>query len=141
MDRLHYPGDHRRFNANRIVGPDIFGAWYRPVTAHYFDGVTTIFYRPVATADLKPHMVEMSAKVIRMEQDRRLLDPKYLREEARRWLPEAQAALSRKMNSSNSLQLSPISRRSGGRQKKAAPAATQLSRSQRELLKRLRKLH
>lgn len=34
-DILHYPGDRTRYDANQILGPDLFGAHYRIIGAEY----------------------------------------------------------------------------------------------------------
>jgi len=34
-DRLHYPGNHVQFDPGHTYGPDMFGAYYRPVDAHH----------------------------------------------------------------------------------------------------------
>jgi hypothetical protein len=68
MNKLHFKGDHRKFVPNRIVGPDVWGAWYLPVTAHYFDGVTTIFYKPVPPEQLPPDAAAYSKRIVAQQQ-------------------------------------------------------------------------
>ncbi|GAC71088.1 hypothetical protein [Gordonia soli] len=47
--RLNYRGDRRDFDRDAIVGPDMFGAFYRPVSAEYDADAdrTSIAYVPV----------------------------------------------------------------------------------------------
>jgi hypothetical protein len=133
MDSLQYPGDHRKFLPNRVVGPDMFGAWYRPVSATYFGGVTSIFYRPVPPDELPPALREMSAKVIA------------LRDMWKDWkiwhgrAAERAAALSAGPQWSNLLQASLISQQR--RTPVAALSGSRNRKSHRELQKRFRKLH
>lgn len=60
-DVLHYPGDRRNFDPDLLVGPDLFGAFYSPVSAVY-DGhsdMTTISFRPVPPAELRTLIEEI----------------------------------------------------------------------------------
>lgn len=132
MNKLNYPGDCRDFVPNRIVGPDIHGAWWLPVSAHYFDGVTTIYYKPVPPAQLPPNAVAMSKQVVAQQQIRRM-----------KWhittgyqMPSVPSAPQKSEPSSLQYQ---VSRGSGGHQKRAGSGGSKLTRSQRELLKRFRK--
>ena len=124
MDKLHYRGDCRNFVPNRIVGPDIFGAWYLPVSAHYFDGITTIFYKPVPPDQLPPQAALLSKQVVAQLQQR-----------SGQWPRGNETSQPTKLPDS-SLQYQ-ISRRSGVRPTKSGEK--RLAKSQRELLKRFRK--
>jgi hypothetical protein len=124
VDRLHYKGDCRDYVPNRIVGPDMYGAWYLPVSAHYFDGVTTIFYKPVPPDKLPPHAALLSKQVVAQQQGR-----------TQQW-PRGNVPSQPTKLPDSSLQYQ-ISRRSGVRQTKSG--AKRLTKSQRELLKRFRK--
>ena len=124
MNKLHYKGDCRDYVPNRIVGPDVWGAWYLPVSAHYFDGITTIFYKPVPPDQLPPQAALLSKQVVAQQQQRSGQWPRGNETSQPTRLPD-------------SLQLSPISRRSGNRQTRSG--AKGLTKSQRELLKRFRK--
>ena len=54
-DQLNYPGDCTAFDPDQILGPDIFGACYRPVAADYDPqtDVTTLTLVPIPPADLE----------------------------------------------------------------------------------------
>lgn len=53
-DQLHYPGDQRGFDPDHILGPDVFGAHYRPAAADYDPAtdVTTLTLVPIPPAEL-----------------------------------------------------------------------------------------
>lgn len=53
-DQLHYRGDHRNFDPDHIMGPDLFGAYYIAVAAEYDadSDRTTLGLRPLAPAEL-----------------------------------------------------------------------------------------
>lgn len=52
MNSLHYKGDCTDIDPQHYVGPDRFGAFYRPVAAE-FDGTRTrIDYLPIPPAEL-----------------------------------------------------------------------------------------
>lgn len=124
MNVLTYPGDHRKFQPNRIVGPDVWGAWYVPVSAHYFDGKTRIFYKPVPPDKLPPQAALLTKQVVAQQQAR-----------SGQWAGGS-APLPQMKSPDSSLQYQ-ISRRSGNRQ--TGSGAKGLTKSQRELLKRFRK--
>jgi hypothetical protein len=132
MDKLTYPGDCREFIPNRVVGPDMWGAWYRPISAHYFNGVTTIFYRAVPPDELPGECREMSAKVVA------------LRDMWKDWkiwhgrATEIAAAFLHGPRWSNLLRASLISQQ---RKPQAVRSGSRNRRSHRELQKRFRKLH
>lgn len=127
MNKLHFKGDHRKFIPNRIVGPDRWGAWYLPVSAHYFDGVTTIFYRPVPPDQLPAHAAMRSQQELKQRQ----------KEGSKQWpVGSGPSPSPRLPNSSLAYQ---ISRRSGGQKKTGASGGTGLTKSQRELLKRFKR--
>jgi hypothetical protein len=127
VNKLHYKGDHRKFNPKRVVGPDQWGAWYLPVTAHYFDGVTTIFYKPVPPDKLPPQCHALSKQVVAQQQIGR----------TQQCPPESgPSPKTRLPDSSLDYQ---VSRRSGGQRKTAGSGGSKLTKSQRELLKRFRK--
>ncbi len=51
---LHYRGDCTDFDPDQIMGPDLHGAYYRPVSADY-DATTdrtTMQFRPIPPAEL-----------------------------------------------------------------------------------------
>ena len=50
--RLHYRGDHRNFDPNRVYGPDAFRCFYRAGSAEYDEARdrTTIYFRPIVPA-------------------------------------------------------------------------------------------
>jgi hypothetical protein len=122
MNKLHYKGDHRKFVRNRIVGPDMFGAWYLPVSAHYFDGVTTMFFRPVPPEQLPPQAALLSRQVLAQRQQ----------EGKQQWPRESESSQLTRLP--DSLLQYQISRRSGNRQ--TGSGAKGLTKSQRALLKR-----
>lgn len=122
MDKLHFKGDHRKFVPNRIVGPDNFGAWYLPVTAHYFDGVTTIFYKPVPPEQLPPDAALYSKQIVAQQQRK-----------AHQWPGNALSLPTRLPSSSPASLTSPPSGNLPTRS-----AAKGLTKSQRALLKRFR---
>jgi hypothetical protein len=125
MDVLTYKGDHRKFQANRIVGPDMFGAWYIPVTAHYFNGYTRIFYKPVPPEKLPPQCIAMSKQVVAQQQ----------RGKVQQWPRGNEPSPQTKLLSS-SLQYH-ISRRNGN--PRTSSGAKGLTKSQKELLKRFKR--
>lgn len=49
-DILHYRGDQTGFDADQVMGPDLFGAHYRPVSAEYDAAadMTTMEFRVVS---------------------------------------------------------------------------------------------
>ena len=51
---INYPGDVTTFDPARILGPDIYGAYYRQVSATYDAGTdrTAMLLRPIASAEL-----------------------------------------------------------------------------------------
>ncbi len=51
-NQLHYPGDQTAYDPTHYVGPDRFGAFYRPIGAAFDGQRTTIEYQPIAPADL-----------------------------------------------------------------------------------------
>jgi hypothetical protein len=126
MDKLHYKGDCRKFVPNRIVGPDTWGAWYIPVTAHYFNGITTIFYKPVPPDKLPPQCVEMSKQVVAQQQQGKV----------QQWPRDGSGPSPEPRSQPQSLQYQ-ILRRSAG--KTGASKGSGLTKSQRELLKRFKK--
>lgn len=125
MNKLHFKGDHRGYVPNRIVGPDNWGAWYLPVSAHFFDGYTTIFYKPVPPDKLPPQAAMLSKQVMAQRQ----------REGNTPW-PHMSGPLTPPRSPESLLQYQ-ISRRSGSRQTQSG--AKGLTKSQKALLKRLRK--
>jgi hypothetical protein len=128
MDKLHFKGDHRKFNPNKLVGPDMFGCWYRPVSAHKdFGDVTTIFYRPVPYADLRKDMQQYTDRVVATRKD-----PK-------QWLDETVQALCQDPKWSTLLQRFLTLLQSGDRPPKVERDDSPRTRSQRESRKRLRK--
>lgn len=127
MDKLHFKGDRRKFNTNKVVGPDTFGAWYRPVSSRYFDGVTTIFYRPVPPADLRKDMQQYSSRIIANRKD------------LKQWLDEVVQAFCRDEKWSTLLQRFLTLLQSGDPSPKAERDDSPTMRSQRESRKRLRK--
>lgn len=53
MDSLNYQGDCADIDPQHYVGPDLHGAFYRPVAAE-FDGTRTrIDYLPIPPADMQ----------------------------------------------------------------------------------------
>jgi hypothetical protein len=99
----------------------MFGAWYRPISAHYFDGVTTIFYRPVAHDDLPDHMKAYSLRIIAARKD------------PRQWLKEIVDAYCRNPKWQSLLRPLLDSLPYG---KVPVRAASKLTKSQRKLLQR-----
>lgn len=57
-DQLHYRGDHRQFDPDHIMGPDQFGAYYRPTAAQYDPDtdMTTLHLQVVPPAELQQRM-------------------------------------------------------------------------------------
>lgn len=55
MSTLNYPGDCTRFDAGRILGPDLFGAFYRPTSAAFDASAnrTAITLKPIPPAELQ----------------------------------------------------------------------------------------
>lgn len=51
---LNYPGDHTDYNPDTILGPDLHGAYYTPVTAHYDQDAdrTRMTLRPMTQTQL-----------------------------------------------------------------------------------------
>lgn len=129
MDKLHFKGDRRSFDTNKVVGPDMFGGWHRPVSARYDadTDMTTRFYQPVPYSDLPERMQQFSAKVIASRKD------------PQEWLREVVAAYSRDEKWSSLLQRFLTLLRSGDRRRKAEPDGGDLTRSQQESRKRLKK--
>lgn len=125
MNKLHFKGDHRNFVPNRIVGPDMWGAWYLPLTAHYIDGVTTIFYKPVPPDQLPPQAALLSKQVVAKQHQGR----------TQQWPRGNESSLPTRLPSS--LLASPTSRLSGSPQ--TGSGAKGLTKSQRALLKRFKK--
>lgn len=128
VNKLHYKGDCRDFVPNRIVGPDVWGAWYLPVSVHYFDGITTIFYKSVPPDQLPPQAAMLSKQVVAQQQPL-TGGPLW----ARGTVP---SPLRRSPDSSVA---SPTSPGRTVRRQQEARAAKGLTKSQRELLKRFRK--
>ncbi|QBC87362.1 hypothetical protein [Mycobacterium avium] len=64
-DRLHYRGDHRNFDPDNIMGPDQFGAYYRPVAAEHDPAadLTTLHLQVVPPAELQQRMVDALPKI------------------------------------------------------------------------------
>lgn len=58
--QLHYRGDQRNFDPDHIIGPDMYGAYYRAVAAEYDPGVdqTTLHLQVVPPAELQQRMVD-----------------------------------------------------------------------------------
>jgi hypothetical protein len=123
MNKLHYRGDRRNFVPNRIVGPDVWGAWYLPVSAHFFDGITTIFFKSVPPDRLPPQAALLSKQVVAQQQQR-----------SGTWRGSAPSPPTKLPDSSLQYQ---ISRRSGHRQ--TGSGTKGLTKSQRALLKRFRR--
>lgn len=50
---LHYPGDHSDIDTTQTMGPDLFGAFYRPVAAEYDAELdrTTVTFRPIPRSE------------------------------------------------------------------------------------------
>lgn len=61
---LNYKGNRVLFDARRLGGPDMDGAFYRPVSAFYnaISDCTAITFRPVPPADLPPEAVLAAAR-------------------------------------------------------------------------------
>lgn len=57
MDNLHYRGDCTDIDPNRLLGPDLHGAFYLPVAARFSQatGTTTVAVKPVPPAELDEH--------------------------------------------------------------------------------------
>ena len=129
MDKLHFHRKLPKLDINRVFGPDMHGAWYRPVSQRhdYLSGVTTVFFQPVPPKDLPKQMLTYSQRI---QTDRK--DP-------RQWLNEVVEQLCQNRKWLNLLARLPTSLQSGFRPIKEESAATALTSSQRELLKRFRK--
>lgn len=129
MDRLHFKGDRREFDTNKVIGPDMFGGWHRPVSARYDSDTdtTTRFYQPVPYKDLPKNMQALSSRVIASRKDQR------------EWVREIVDVFLRDTKWSSTLQRFLDLLQSGVRPKRAAPADDGLTKSQRESRDRLKK--
>jgi hypothetical protein len=58
-DTLHYRGDHSNFDPDHIMGPDMFGACYRPVAGEYDAGtnLTALQLVPIPPDDLQERVI------------------------------------------------------------------------------------
>lgn len=67
-DHLHYRGDHTNFDADHVMGPDVFGAHYRVAAAEYDSAadVTTMTLAPIAPQVLAERAATDFAKAATM---------------------------------------------------------------------------